>query len=77
MHLWLVIRIFGNVAMSVGPLPYGIDECEVRRAERDAETDQIFIAKDLAHDPAMIIDGKRVQRGDVVTSCEMSRERPR
>ena len=34
MKLWMVIYITGQVAGSIGPLPYGEDECLRRSADR-------------------------------------------
>jgi hypothetical protein len=37
MSLFMVIYIAGQVGATVGPLPYGIEECERQAAEKVAE----------------------------------------
>lgn len=72
MKLWLAVYIFGKVAASVGPLPYGMEECEIRAAERSAEFDHGF----EANPERVEIDGKAVERKDIRVACVEQADRP-
>lgn len=37
MNLWIVILVASQIAGTVGPLPYGIDECLLRVAKHNGE----------------------------------------
>lgn len=73
MKLWLVVYIFGKVALSVGPLPYGMDECRERAAGKSAEFDEGFVRNE---GKAWVLDGKTVRRDDVDVRCLEAAERP-
>lgn len=73
MSLWLVVTIFGKVALSVGPLPYGMDECHVRAAEKVKEFDEGFVRN---ADKVWTLDGTTVARGDVKVDCVEAEARP-
>ena len=62
MSLFLVIYILGKVGGTVGPLPYGADECKTRAAEMVAE------ARD---NPA-----SKIRLADVRIVCEFHAVRP-
>lgn len=76
MKLYLVIYMAGLIGGTVGPLPYGIEECHSRASEILAQLDQSvitpqgFTAKDVRlecefHDTRPLLDdgaGKAEQR---------------
>ncbi len=66
MKLWIVFYLAGNLAGTVGPLPYGIEECRERIVPHIEEANQ-GIAKhpELGHKP-----------GDFTGECRFSDERP-
>jgi hypothetical protein len=37
MKLWFILMIYGSPAVVVGPLPYDMDECRARAAEKVLE----------------------------------------
>jgi hypothetical protein len=76
MKIWFVVTIFGNIAATWGPLPYGMAECYNQLAEKSAEIDQAFVSDKLATDERMRIDGRQVMRADVVLNCVQSNDRP-
>jgi len=73
MKLWLVVYIMGKVAVSVGPLPYDMDECHVRAAEKVKEFDEGF---ERNADKVWTLDGKTVSREDVKVECVETDVRP-
>lgn len=91
MKLWLVVYIFNEVAMSVGPLPYDRITCDVRRLVKQEEVDAIFRGDGKL--PERYVDaifrgydgklperdalGREVTRGDFRIACIESEERPR
>lgn len=76
MKIYVVVTILGKIGMSVGPVPYGMDECHSRIVERIAELDAKFETDHLATDPRMQVDGRQLQRSDIAVSCVESDARP-
>lgn len=76
MGLWMVVTLAGHLALSIGPLPYDVDECRARAAEKKAEMDRAYVEKDLAHSPQMLIDGRQITMAEAVVSCVLSDKRP-
>jgi hypothetical protein len=72
--LWIVVYIFGKVAMSVGPLPYDKIECEQRRLVKQEEVDAIF--RTGIKLPKVQGDDREVTQADVRIACTESQERP-
>lgn len=68
--LWIVILIFGHVEGTVGPLPYGVNECRNRVAVMNAEADR--------HDgnAPVMLHGRPVSRADVSIACVYADRRP-
>lgn len=67
MSLWIVIYIAGAVAETIGPLPYDMDECLKRTAEKSAEIDAQFAQRST-------IGG--MVRTDIRIECIRSERRP-
>ena len=65
MKLWIIIYLAGELVGSVGPLPYGPDECEKRIAEKMAEAN---------HD---VVTPGGFTTKDVRLACEYRDARPR
>lgn len=74
MKLWMVVYIFNEVAMSVGPLPYDMVECEQRRLVKQEETDAMFRAGLKL--PKIDGDNREVTQADITTVCITSETRP-
>lgn len=74
MKLWMVVYIFNNVAMTVGPLPYDMPKCEVRRLVRQEETDAMFRAGLKL--PKVEGDDREVTQADITMACVQSETRP-
>lgn len=72
LSLFLVVYFSGHLGAAVGPLPYGMDECLVRKAGIDREWDQNWVKRDLDHAPQMVdpITHRHLKRSDIVTACE-------
>lgn len=66
MPLWMVLAILGTVEATVGPLPYGLEECESRAAafQEDARAE-------LKASPGM-----EVSPGDLFVFCLAREDRP-
>lgn len=66
MKLWIVFFLAGQPAMTIGPLPYGIEECRERIGEHIREANE-GIAKhpEIGHKP-----------GDFTGECRFSETRP-
>jgi hypothetical protein len=62
--LFMVIYIVGKIGGTVGPLPYGIDECEIRAADMLAGLDKTVVTP----------EGHRAS--DVEFKCEWHAQRP-
>lgn len=76
MNTWIVIYLLGVMASTIGPLPYDKNECARRAAEKQTEVAQTFILKNLANNPDMVIEGKRITIDDVKIVCVVSDKRP-
>lgn len=76
MKLWIVMTLMGKLASTIGPLPYGMDECAVRVAEKSAEVDKTFAEPAYQANPDSWLDGHHLVRSDLVISCVESDERP-
>lgn len=74
MKLWLVILIFGEIAATVGPLPYDMQECVWRAADLAREADEIFASGRMDD---QLVKGKHVTRSDLVHECRYAVIRPR
>ena len=74
--LYMVVLIFGRIFQTVGPLPYGMDECRQTIRSWSAEIDAAFIEKGLDTDPVMVVDGRRIARADIVLRCVEASTRP-
>jgi hypothetical protein len=75
--LWLVITVFGKVAMATGPLDIDIDACRERALARSAMLDRAYVEQKLDDDPEMMVEGQRVKRADIKIDCIYANERPR
>lgn len=64
MKLFMVIYFAGQVAGSVGPLPYGIEECRQRSADI------------LAHGNKDVTTSEGIRLNDVKFDCQFLNERP-
>jgi len=72
MQVWLVVYILGKVAVSIGPLPYGLDECASRKQEIVSEISDGF----LKNPGKAVVDGKVLVRSDIEVACVEQDERP-
>ena len=75
MKLYMVMLIFGKIAATAGPLPYGMHECKLRGDERMQDFRVMWKA---AHEKGLIvkIDGKEVGINDHVIECLWADKRP-
>jgi hypothetical protein len=64
MSTWVVLTIFGLVAVTWGPVPYDYSDCLDRVATDNLKLDDAFRSGELA-----TIDGRQAIRADVVLSC--------
>lgn len=64
MKLYIVIYLAGLVGGTVGPLPYGFDECQRRAAEKQAEADP------------SVVTPQGYRASDVKLVCEWHSTRP-
>jgi hypothetical protein len=64
MKLFVIIYIAGQIGATVGPVPYGMDECRVRAAEMYDTIDP------------NVRTPEGVMKHDVRFECEMHAERP-
>jgi hypothetical protein len=67
MKLWFIIYLYGQLAGSIGPLPYDMEECQGRLAE---------IRVDLANRPDQVIDRTKLKPNDIKFDCLESKTRP-
>lgn len=66
LKLWIVIYVAGQLAVSLGPLPYGMEECKQR------------IAAEKAHGPDHPeFLGNYDWDRDIRFACELHAERPK
>jgi hypothetical protein len=72
MSLWMVMTIWGLVAISDGPLEMDFDECERVAAARRTETSVLF-----RDGEPMQLDGKIYYREDLNIFCMFQQRRPR
>lgn len=66
MKLWLIVYVAGQIGMTVGPLPYGMDECLVRADDKLAEI----------HDESRGNVTKETVAATITIKCEWSELRP-
>lgn len=71
MSIWFVVTVLGNIAATVGPLPYDIAECQARLPEQAAEIDRGFAAGS-----PILVDGHPVRRADIKLDCVRAKSRP-
>lgn len=52
MSVWMIVYMMGQIGGSIGPVPYGMDECERRAAERNAQVQaQVTTGLDVDGNP--------------------------
>jgi hypothetical protein len=75
MRIWAVLYIMGKAGLAVGPLPYGMEECKIRTAEKTTEiANSLWNSDDqLAY---LIKEFPGITKQDIVMSCVESRETP-
>jgi hypothetical protein len=64
-HLWIVVMLYGHIGATFGPLPYDMDECLHRIADKKAE---------IAADPVKV---KKADEANFIMVCEYHEERPK
>lgn len=65
MKLWMIVYLAGQIVGSIGPLPYGMDECVLRADDQMSALDHSIITE----------EGYTAE--DVGFSCEWRDEHPR
>lgn len=75
MNLWIVVYSGFHVAGSVGPLPYDMNECLARAAEKNTELQaQVAAGKDREGNP--ISSELAARAAQIKFVCEHHEERP-
>lgn len=64
MKIFMIIYIAGKIGMTIGPLPYGLEECIVRAADIMAQANP------------QVITPEGYTSKDVSIECELHFERP-
>lgn len=64
--LWLVLTIMGSVSATWGPLPYDMQDCQLRIPILSREIDKAFSQTTTPFKPR---NGKDVTRSDVRVGC--------
>ena len=74
MNLWIVIYLFGKVAETIGPLPYGEEICQFRIETEMHNVGAVFKEHGgVIHDPG---GGPDVTPEDIRFKCVWSDKRP-
>lgn len=77
MKLWMVVKILGAIAATVGPLPNGIDVCREQTAEFLTNAREKQREHNASGQPTLIpIPYRPPQPGDITMECVFSDERP-
>lgn len=71
MHIWMVVTFFGQIVVSVGPLPYNMAGCEQHRLHYVEEFDEGF-----RQYPVLEVQGRPLRRSDVVVKCVEAISKP-
>lgn len=66
MKLWLIVYVAGQIGMTVGPLPYGMDECLSRADDKLAEI----------HEESKGNTTKETVAATITIKCEWNELRP-
>lgn len=72
MDIWMVMLIFGKVAMVAGPLPFDMERCERERTVRSLALKQLFREKS----DVVRSDRGPVKPSDVDVKCLRSETQP-
>jgi hypothetical protein len=67
--LWLIVTYLNHVIASVGPLPYGMEECQ-SRAEALRNDGSLDVRSGAE------LDGRRVEPKDIAVECRFLDARP-
>lgn len=70
MNLFMIVSLYGKIVMSIGPLPYDMQECLVRAEERRQETHERFQSPPIAAQLAPLTEA------DVRVQCVRAERRP-
>lgn len=73
MSVWMVMLIFGKVAMVAGPLPFDMKKCEQERVIRVADLKDLFSKQD----DVAVSGTDRVKSGDVDLKCVRQSKSPK